>query len=56
MEMGITNDVMPNERNLVKGCEFNPTPEDSHSEVGGSDVDQFVDAMRLSPPPPRRHP
>jgi CxxC motif-containing protein (DUF1111 family) len=47
VEMGITNDVMPNERNLVKGCEFNPTPEDSHSEAGGSDVDQFVDAMRL---------
>lgn len=51
VEMGITNDVMPNERNLVKGCAFNPTPEDTHSQAGGSDVDTFVDAMRLSAPP-----
>src|SRR6202043_4267215 len=42
VEMGITNDVMSNERNLVKGCQFNPTPEDSHTQAGGSDVDQFV--------------
>jgi len=41
---------MPNERNLVKGCVFNPTPEDSHSQAGGSDVDAFVDAIRLSAP------
>jgi len=51
VEMGITNDVMPNERHAVKGCVFNATPEDSHSEAGGSDVDAFVDAMRLSAPP-----
>lgn len=51
VEMGISNDVMPNERHLVKGCMFNPTPEDSHSAAGGSDVDAFVDAMRLSAPP-----
>jgi len=51
VEMGITNDIMSNERNLVKGCVFNPTPEDSHSAAGGSDVDAFVDAMRLSAPP-----
>lgn len=53
VEMGITNDVMPNERNAVKGCIFNPTPEDSHSAApnGISDVDAFVDAMRLSAPP-----
>jgi CxxC motif-containing protein (DUF1111 family) len=51
VEMGITNDVMSNERNLVKGCQFNPTPEDTHSQPGGSDVDAFVDAMRLSAPP-----
>jgi CxxC motif-containing protein (DUF1111 family) len=51
VEMGISNDVMPNERHLVKGCVFNPTPEDSHSAAGGSDVDAFVDAMRLSAPP-----
>jgi CxxC motif-containing protein (DUF1111 family) len=56
VEMGISNDVMPNERNVVKGCVFNPTPEDSHSQAGGSDVDAFVDAIRLSalptPAPP----
>ena len=51
VEMGITNDVMSNERNMVKGCQFNPTPEDTHEQSGGSDVDAFVDAMRLSAPP-----
>lgn len=53
VEMGITNDVMTNERNLVKGCIFNPTPEDSHAAAanGISDVDAFVDAMRLSAQP-----
>jgi len=53
VEMGITNDVMTNERNLVQGCAFNPTPEDSHSAAanGISDIDAFVDAMRLSAPP-----
>lgn len=53
VEMGITNDVMTNERNLVKGCVFNATPEDSHAAAsnGISDVDAFVDAMRLSAPP-----
>lgn len=51
VEMGISNDVMPNERNLAKGCLFNATPEDSHSQAGGSDVDAFVDAIRLSAPP-----
>lgn len=52
VEMGITNDIMPNERNGVTGCVFNPTPEDSHSATNGlSDVDAFVDAMRLSAPP-----
>lgn len=51
VEMGITNDVMSNERNLAQGCAFNPTPEDSHAQPGGSDVDAFVDAMRLSAPP-----
>lgn len=51
VEMGISNDVMPNERNVVKGCVFNPTPEDSHSQAGASDVDAFVDAIRLAAPP-----
>lgn len=53
VEMGITNDVMTNERNLVRGCGFNATPEDSHAAAanGISDVDAFVDAMRLSAAP-----
>jgi CxxC motif-containing protein (DUF1111 family) len=53
VEMGITNDVMTNERNLVEGCVFNATPEDSHAAAanGISDIDAFVDAMRLSAPP-----
>jgi len=51
VEMGVSNDVMPNERNAVKGCVFNATPEDSHAQPGGSDVDAFVDAIRLSAPP-----
>jgi CxxC motif-containing protein (DUF1111 family) len=53
VEMGITNDVMPDERNGVSGCLFNQTPEDTHSEAqnGISDLDAFVDAIRLSAPP-----
>lgn len=50
VEMGISNDVMSNERNAIPGCVFNPTPEDSHTQSGGSDVDAFVDAIRLSAP------
>jgi CxxC motif-containing protein (DUF1111 family) len=50
VEMGITNDVMPNERNAVQGCVFNATPEDSHAQAGGSDLAAFVDAIRLSAP------
>lgn len=50
VEMGITNDVMTNERNAVQGCVFNATPEDSHSQPGGSDLVAFVDAIRLSAP------
>jgi CxxC motif-containing protein (DUF1111 family) len=53
VEMGVTNDVMPNERNGVAGCVFNAMPEDSHSVAanGISDLDAFVDAIRLSAPP-----
>lgn len=53
VEMGITNDIMPNERNGVTGCVFNAMPEDSHSTAtnGISDLDAFVDAIRLSAPP-----
>jgi CxxC motif-containing protein (DUF1111 family) len=52
VEMGVSNDVMPDERNAIAGCVFNATPEDTHSEAtnGISDVDAFVDAIRLSAP------
>jgi CxxC motif-containing protein (DUF1111 family) len=50
VEIGVTNEIMPNERNAVPGCVFNATPEDSHSQPGGSDIPAFVDAMRLSAP------
>jgi len=48
VEMGITNDNFPDERNAYPGCSFNGTPEDSHPN---SDIDAFTDAMRLSAPP-----
>jgi CxxC motif-containing protein (DUF1111 family) len=62
VEMGITNDNFPLERNEYPGCSFNPLPEDAHlSTVGGSpttvagstesDIDTFADVMRLSAPP-----
>jgi CxxC motif-containing protein (DUF1111 family) len=48
VEMGITNDNFPVERNHYPGCQFNATPEDFHPN---SDIDAFTDAMRLSAPP-----
>jgi CxxC motif-containing protein (DUF1111 family) len=48
VEMGISNDVMPNERNMVQGCVFNAMPEDSHPD---SDIEAFQDAMRMAAPP-----
>ncbi len=50
VEMGITNDNFPSERNVNPGqnCAFNTTPEDSHPD---SDIEAFQDAMRLSAPP-----
>jgi CxxC motif-containing protein (DUF1111 family) len=47
VELGITNEVMPNKRNLVRGCVFSATPEDTRPD---SDIEAFVDAMRLSAP------
>jgi len=52
VEMGVTNDLFPNERNEFTGCMFTATPEDGHATTPGgeSDVDQFVDATRYSAP------
>jgi CxxC motif-containing protein (DUF1111 family) len=57
-EMGITNELFPEERDAEPGCTVNGTPEDatdpartgSVSETN-SDIQNFAIAMRLSAPP-----
>lgn len=50
VEMGVTNEVFPNERHTA--CQFNPTPEDHPDFEGGvSGVQHFTDFMRLLAPP-----
>jgi CxxC motif-containing protein (DUF1111 family) len=59
VEMGLTNDAFPNERDDTPSCQFNPLPEDSASiaKLGGpatkilSDVEQFALFMTLLAPP-----
>ena len=61
VEMGVTNELFPNERSGVAGCLFNPLPEDitnAAAEGGGddgadpvSDITNFAIFMRLSAPP-----
>jgi CxxC motif-containing protein (DUF1111 family) len=62
VEMGVTNELFPNERNTTAGCAFNPTPEDttnftdttnsaSASSDFSSDVINFAMFMRLLAPP-----
>ena len=62
VEMGITNQLFPQERDETPGCLFNPTPEDTinFTTAAGStntavlsDIEAFADFMRmLAPPPP----
>jgi CxxC motif-containing protein (DUF1111 family) len=52
VEMGVTNELFPNEREETAGCGFNPTPEDAtNTEATGtdsaSDVLKFTMFMRL---------
>ena len=54
VEMGVTNELFQNERNLTPGCKFNPTPEDhlvfdDNSSNGGvtSGAQNFATFMRL---------
>jgi CxxC motif-containing protein (DUF1111 family) len=48
VEMGVTNEVFPNERSQSKGCQFTGTPEDHPDFEGGvSGVQHFTDFMRL---------
>lgn len=61
VEMGVSNELFPNERSAVAGCVFNATPEDSTNiTVNGSltgsasdissDIVNFAIFMRLSAP------
>ncbi|HLH43252.1 MAG TPA: di-heme oxidoredictase family protein [Bryobacteraceae bacterium] len=58
VEIGVTNELFPNERNMAPGCNFNPQPEDrlnfdANSSNGGetSDFQNFTTFMRLLAPP-----
>jgi CxxC motif-containing protein (DUF1111 family) len=62
VEMGVTNELFPNERNTTTGCAFNPTPEDTTNFINdtnsaspasdySSDVVNFAMFMRLLAPP-----
>lgn len=52
VEMGVANEVFPNERSAVAGCVFNATPEDFTQGNGtNSDVVNFAIFARLSAPP-----
>ena len=54
VEMGVSNEVFPTERDQTASCQFNPTPEDHPDFEGGvSGVQHFTDFMRfLAPPTP----
>jgi CxxC motif-containing protein (DUF1111 family) len=53
VEMGVTNEVFPNEREYNPGCQFNPLPEDMTNISNGqalgsaSDITKFTAFMRL---------
>src|SRR5262249_15022475 len=48
VEMGVTNEVFPNEREQSKNCQFTKTPEDHPDFEGGvSGVQHFTDFMRF---------
>ena len=57
VEMGVTNQLFPQERDETPGCLFNPTPEDTSnfeqtSAVAVlSDVEAFANFMRMLAPP-----
>jgi len=59
VEMGVTNELFPTERDETPGCQFNPTPEDHTTfdaqTIGESlsDTEKFATFMRfLAPPTP----
>jgi CxxC motif-containing protein (DUF1111 family) len=62
VEMGVTNELFPNERNTTTGCATNPTPEDTTNFTNttnsaspasdfSSDIVNFAMFMRLLAPP-----
>ena len=62
VEMGITNQLFPQERDETPGCQFNATPEDTlnfttstsatnPSTAVLSDIEAFADFMRMLAPP-----
>jgi CxxC motif-containing protein (DUF1111 family) len=57
VEMGVTNQIFPQERDETRGCVFNPTPEDALDLTAGagtavlSDTEAFANFMRMLAPP-----
>ena len=52
VEMGVSNEVFPNERSAVAGCVFNSSLEDATGVAGTpSDTQSFTTFMRLLAPP-----
>ena len=57
VEMGVTNQLFPQERDETPGCLFNATPEDtlnftaSPNKAVLSDIEAFADFMRMLAPP-----
>jgi CxxC motif-containing protein (DUF1111 family) len=57
VEMGVTNQIFPQERDETPGCLFNATPEDTLNFTATpntavlSDIEAFADFMRMLAPP-----
>src|SRR5260370_24627897 len=57
VEMGVTNQLFPQERDETPGCVFNATPEDTLNFTANpntavlSDIDAFANFMRMLAPP-----
>ena len=57
VEMGVTNQIFPQERDETPGCVFNATPENTPNFTATPnsavlpDIEKFADFMRMSAPP-----
>ena len=57
VEMGVTNQLFPQERDETPGCLYNPLPEDTNNFGGSpgtavlSDIEAFANYMRMLAPP-----